>query len=145
MSTAQQTIVALQALQIIEPFVSPAQLKVIGMMLRGEERQHFIDKINQIADTIRLMPKTYEQDGKGAEAMVHLHYFIAGCDWHITEKDRGDGSGDHRQLQAFGMANLGYGPALGYISIEELRQNGVELDLYWEPKTIGEITKRGNY
>jgi len=56
-------------------------------------------------------------------------------DWYITEKDMGD-----EQIQAFGLADLGMGfPELGYISIEELVENGVELDLHWTPKTLAEV------
>ena len=48
---------------------------------------------------------------------------------------------DHAgQVQAFGIADLGMGPELGYISIPELLANGAELDLYYtKPKTIGEL------
>ena len=28
---------------------------------------------------------------------------------------------------------------MGYISIDELIKHGAELDLYWNPKTVGEI------
>ena len=45
-------------------------------------------------------------------------------------------------MQALGLANLGYGGELGYISIQELIDAGVELDVYWTPKTIGAI--KGN-
>ena len=40
------------------------------------------------------------------------------------------------QLQAYGLVNLGYGGELGYISIDELIGNNVELDLYFEPTEI---------
>ena len=73
-----------------------------------------------------------------ASALAHLHYFIGGCDWWIVEKDSDpDQAG---QVQAFGIADLGMGAELGYISIPELLENGAELDLYYtEPKTIGEL------
>lgn len=45
------------------------------------------------------------------------------------------------QHQAFGAANLGYGAELGYISIEELKENNVELDLYWTPKPLSQIER----
>ncbi|MBL0011067.1 MAG: DUF2958 domain-containing protein [Nitrosomonas sp.] len=80
------------------------------------------------------MPKTYGQDGMGDKAIAYLHYFSGGSDWYITEKDMED-----EQLQAFGLANLGQGGELGYISIQELIDAGVEIDLYWTPKTIGQI------
>lgn len=47
------------------------------------------------------------------------------------------------QLQAFGLADLGYGGELGYISIVELLECGAELDLHWTPQTLAEV-KREN-
>ena len=80
------------------------------------------------------MPETYGQDGMGDKAIAHLHYFKGSMDWYITEKDM-----EGEQLQAFGMVDMGYGPELGYISIAELVQNGIELDLHFTPMTLGEI------
>jgi len=86
----------------------------------------------------QTMPKTYESTAKGRAALAHLHYFIGGCDWWIVEKDADP---DHAgQVQAFGIADLGMGAELGYISIPELLENGAALDLYYtDPKTIGEL------
>ena len=81
------------------------------------------------------MPRGYEQDGKGDSAIAYLHYFTGSCDWYITERDTTD-----EQHQAFGLADLGYGPELGYISVQELIENGAELDLYFEPKPLKEIS-----
>ncbi len=64
-----------------------------------------------------------------------LHYFGRGGDWYIIERDSTD-----EQHQAFGIACLtGEYPEKGYISIAELLENSVELDLHWTPKTIGEL------
>ena len=79
------------------------------------------------------MHKVYEQGGKGDAAIVHLHYFTSSGDWYITERDT-----SVAQHQAFGSADLGYGPELGYISIAELIANGAELDIHWTPRTLGE-------
>ena len=43
------------------------------------------------------------------------------------------------QRQAFGLANLGYGGELGYISIDEITRAGAELDLYWTPKALQKV------
>jgi hypothetical protein len=44
-----------------------------------------------------------------------------------------DADPDHvGQMQAFGIADLGMGAELGYISIPELLENGAELDLYFK-------------
>ena len=74
---------------------------------------------------------------EAASALARLHYFTGGCDWWIVEKDA---DSDHAgQVQAFGVADLGMGAELGYISIPELLENGAELDLYFTPKRMGEL------
>jgi hypothetical protein len=125
------------ALKYLKGFIGMRQLNAIATAMRGEERQFFFDKVVALEKHIKAMPKTYDQDGMGDKAIAYLHYFKGGMDWHITERDM-----DDEQLQAFGLANLGYGGEMGYISIVELIKNNVELDLYWTPKTIGAI--RGN-
>ena len=113
-------------------FIGNAQAQALGIVLRGEERQFFQDKVCDIAALVTSMPKTYEQDGKGDQAIVHLHYFASGlANWYITERDQ-----EPEQLQAYGMVNLGYGDEKGYISLLEITNCGAELDLYWTPKTL---------
>lgn len=114
------------------------ELQAIGDGCRSEEKQFFFDKIVEMAGIISTMPKTYEQDGKGNEAIVYLHYFRGNQDWYITEKDM-ETPEEPGQYQAFGLADLGYGGELGYISIVELVKAGVELDLYFKPRTLAEI------
>lgn len=95
------------------------------------------DLISDMYKAVTTMPKTYEQDGKGDEAIVYLHYFNGGSDWYITENDK-----EMPPKQAFGYVVLNgdtQNAELGYISITELVQNGVELDLHFEPKTLKEI------
>jgi len=125
---------ALEAIKIIRGFMPANELKVMVDNMRKEEKQFFFNKSVEIAEIIKNMPVTYEQDGKGKNAVAYLHYFKGSGDWYITEKDK-----ETEQLQAFGLADLGYGGELGYISIEELVSSGIELDLYFTPKTLGEI------
>lgn len=128
---------AIQAIRDTEQFIGSAQRLVMLRAMGGEERQHFFDLAVDYAERIKAMPSTYETDGQGDAAIVHLHYFKGACDWWITEKDSDpDGEG---QIQAFGLASLGYGAELGYISIKELIEAGVELDLYWTPTPLAEI------
>lgn len=117
----------------LNQFIGKNQLTTINQLSRGEEGKFFRDKLKEIKTVIDSMPKTYETDGQGNEAIIHLHYFSGGSDWYITERDMGD-----EQIQAFGLADMGY-PELGYISISELIKLNVELDFYWKPKTLGEI------
>ena len=128
----------LEDVQLLRHFIGPAQINAMLYGTRGEEGAFFRQKITATAALILAMPKTYEQEGNGSAAIVHLHYFKGDMDWFITEKDAEtpDEPGQH---QAFGLADLGYGGELGYISIVELVRAGVELDLYWKPRPLAEI------
>ena len=130
--------VIMNSAQQLQRFISQNQLRVMVEGLRGEEKMYFGNKLIELADVVNTMPKTAETDGQGDDAMVYLHYFHPAGDWYITEKDMGDGTDDDRQWQAFGYADMGF-PELGYICIEELIQNNVELDLHWTPKTLREV------
>ena len=127
-------------------FINPSQLASMRGDCRGEEGQFFTDKLVEMADLIKNMPKTYEQDGKGDDAIVTLHYFSVGSDWHwfIIEKDMGDGQhqafglGNHNGAGQFAFSDWDY----GYISIVELLENDVVLDMYFTPCTLREIKEK---
>jgi len=123
-------------------FIGHNQQKAIIQGLKGEESQYFIDKLTEYALRVQNMPKTYEQDGKGNQAIVYLHYFIGNCDWWILEKDMD--TNNEGQIQAFGFANIGYGAELGYINISEILENNGELDLHFKPVTVEELKKTWN-
>jgi len=124
----------------LKKFLSHSQIHILsGLCLSSEEAEHFIAIINNQAEITDLMPVTYEQDGLGNDAMIHLHYFLNGCDWYITEKDMEGGV-----LQAYGFAILNgdlHNAEMGYISISELVKHGAEMDFYFDKKTIGELKK----
>ena len=132
----------------LKQFIGKAQLWVIGRLARqGEEREYFKEMIRKLKETIEAMPKTYETDSQGDEAIATLHYFKNGSDWYIIEKDAGSPDDEEQgaQIQAFGFACLNgdtQNAELGYISIQELIQYGVELDLYYKPEKIGDIKAR---
>ena len=128
------TITLIEDVMTLRRIAGPDQVAAILEGGTGEEGEFFREKIAEYAERFLTMPKVYEQDGKGDEAVAYLHYFTGGMDWYITERDTIE-----IQDQAFGLADLGCGAELGYISIVELIQNGVELDLHWEPKTLGAI------
>ena len=124
-----------EAMQTLRRFIPAVQMQTIGDLCKGEEGEYFRDKLASVANLVATMPKTYEQDGMGDNAIVHLHYFTGGCDWYITERDM-----ETVQHQAFGYTNLGYGGELGYISLVELCQHpSVELDLHWTPKELSKV------
>ena len=120
-------------LKILHSFIGAMQLQVIVEMCHSEERRYIYSTLRALADTVSNMPVTYETDG--TDALVHLHYFTASCDWYIVELDiEGD------QLQTFGKADLGMGfPELGYINLPEILECGAELDLHWSPRRLSEI------
>lgn len=125
---------AAEALMELSRFMGFAQRQVISVLSQGEEQAFFYGKLVELGNIVATMPKTYETDGQGDQAVVHLHYFTSNADWYITERDC-----LAEQRQAFGMADLGYGGELGYISIVELIENGAELDLHWTPKTLAQV------
>jgi hypothetical protein len=126
-----------QTLEVIRPYLSSSQLRTLVQQCDGEEGAFFKQKLLEIRHVIETMPRTYGQDGLGEAAIVHLHYFVGGCDWWITELDVTDGVS-----QAFGLASMGYEPELGYISITELIENGAEMDLYWSDQTLGQVQSK---
>lgn len=119
--------------------------------LNGEEAEFFIDNLWELAKTIRGIPVTYNtEDVETADKVLHLHYFGGGVDAWIVERDVGDTpdqNGEGPQLQAFGKITIcggGWEEAeWGYISIQELIENGIELDFYWEAKTVKEMERGG--
>lgn len=120
-----------------------SQLKALLAVIDGEEGAHFVKLLSDLRTRIEGMPKTYETDGQGDDAKAHLHYFLGSVDAWVTEKDAGvPGDPDQRQHQAFGKVSLTGNKSdaeLGYISIQELIDNDVELDLYWDPKALKDI------
>ncbi len=131
----------------LNKFIGHSQLSAMKSACRGEEGEFFKAMIAALKAQIATMPKTYETDGQGDDAPVTLHYFNAGSDWYIIEKDAGspDDEVQGSQTQAFGFACLNGdtdNAEFGYISIQELIENGVELDLYYKPETVGTLKIR---
>ena len=124
------------ALNIVEGYMPSSEFRVIkNYTEHSEEKQFFIEKVKEIAGIIKAMPDLYGQDGKGENAIAYLHYFAPSLfDTYILEINRNDPS------DAFGLT-IPHDSAveLGYVNINELKKYSVELDLYFEPKTVGEI------
>jgi hypothetical protein len=104
------------------------------------------------ARELATYPKIYAQDGKGLDAIVHVHYFAPAGDWWVTEfaKDF-DVTG-----AVFGyvrMAGDQMGGEFTYFNLLKLEQalgrarHGlpvpiyVERDCYWTPKTIRQAAR----
>ena len=125
----------------LDQFIGKNQLSVIKSACKGEESEYFMKMVRSLITQIETMPKTYETDGQGDNVIATLHYFNGGSDWYIIEKDAGSSDDEIQgiQQQAFGFVCLNGdtdNAELGYISIQELIENGVELDLYYKPETL---------
>ena len=88
-------------------------------------------------ERLARIPRLYETENTPLpQKQIHLHFFIAGCDWYIAEYDGND------LFWGFAILNNDYQNAeWGYISFRELkslRLNWVEVDCeleaFWEVK-----------
>ncbi len=142
-----QKLLGADTYRLLLDFIPSSQLRCIEELLSTNEGAFFQNKLAEIESVINTMPAIYGQDGLGDDAIAHLHYFSGGCDWYITEKDVDDPFGDSpsitEQHQAHGFAKFAsesQNSEIGYISIEQLlSQRTVELDLHWNPVTIGSL------
>ena len=132
------------ALRKLEHFMSAHQARAVREYMQGEEAAFFHQKMIELAAIVESMPTTGQtDDGRGDEAIVHLHYFAGGqANFYITERDVGaeDDPLPGAQNQAWGRADLfGDGGELGYISLPEIFSSRGELDFHWTPKTLDAI------
>lgn len=140
----------LNGVSLLGNFMPYAQRLALLDALRGEEGEAIAEVVMRAVNRIRGTPLTCQTEGEEtSEKLLHLHYFMGGVDAWIVERDVGEGdteapgAGENDQIQAYGKITLfggGWEEAeWGYISIYELIQYGVELDLYWEPKPVKEM------
>lgn len=139
---------------LLEKFVPHTQLemykRLVDLLMEGrfvEDGESYLDRLLEVQSTILKMPHTFQQDGKGDEAIAYLHYFTGSSDWYITEKDVNnpltevtERSDICEQIQASGLECLNcniINMKLGYIPIQELcRMPMVELDFYFAPLSV---------
>lgn len=132
----------------LKHFIGKNQLACMRDACGGEEGEFFRNMISDLKNTLATMPKTYEtEDQETGEKLATLHYFSGGSDWYIIERDAGSPDDEVQgiQVQAFGFACLNGdtdNAEYGYISIQELIENGVELDLYYKPEKMKDIRAR---
>lgn len=127
---------ATTAFRSLNAFINSNQIEAMADIIRSPEKNFIFEKLAELLQIIKTMPRTYETEGQYLKAVVHLHYFKNGCDWYITELDCED-----EQLQAFGWTDLGFCAEMGYINLVELLKAGAELDLYWTAKQFNEVRK----
>jgi len=125
-----------EALSAIKHFLSREQAQVMRTLMDGEEGPYFQAKAREMAGIILGMPKTHET-ANNPDPVVYLHYFNGGSDWYVFERDMYE---EQLQTYCYACLNGWYDCAeVGLVSIEELCENGVELDLHWSPRPLSAI------
>ena len=89
-------------------------------------------------EIIKKIPKLYEQDGKGLDAIAYIKFFTpdSNWSWYVTEFDGKD--------IFFGLVD-GFEKELGYFSLAELEGvKGplglkIERDLYFKPTKLKDL------
>jgi hypothetical protein len=97
------------------------------------------------ADRLSKIPKLYETEHIPLqEKLIHLHFFIGGCDWYVAEYDGED------IFWGFAILNDDFQNAeWGYISLSELKSVKVggwleidcELEEFWKVRKASAIEK----
>ncbi len=62
----------------LRKFIGREQSYAIRTAGKGEKGEYFKKMMTDLEQTIAKMPKSYETDGQGDEAMATLHYFKNG-------------------------------------------------------------------
>ena len=96
-------------------------------------------------ERLAMIPKLYETEKVPLrDKLIHLHFFIGGCDWYVAEFDGDD------LFWGFAILNNDYEMAeWGYISFSELKSIKVkgwleidcELEEYWRVCKASDIEK----
>ena len=88
------------------------------------------------------IPDLFEnENGNIYDAIVHMHFFLGGCDWYITEFDGKD------TFYGFAILSNDYFNAeWGYVSFKELKNAKVgflevDRDLHWEKRPVKKVKK----
>lgn len=95
-------------------------------------------------ERLSRIPRLYETEHlPNKDKLIHLHFFIGGCDWYVAEYDGDD--------IFFGYAILNNDTECaewGYISFSEMKElnvSGIEIDCeleeYWPPTPVSKIPR----
>jgi hypothetical protein len=111
--------------------------------LKPERRKNMWNEPTQ--DRLAKIPRLYETENVDAkDKLIHLHFFIGGCDWYIAEYDGKD------LFWGYAILNDDRENAeWGYISFSELKEVKIagwlevdcELEEYWKVRKASEIEK----
>ena len=117
----------IRSLKFLRSVMSKSQFYAFGDLCKNsEERDFFRLKALELEKTFKDLPALYLTDGQ-KDSLFTVHYFGPSFDCWIKEIDLETG-------EAFGMSKFyGNDPELGYISIHDLCENGMEIDLNFAP------------
>jgi hypothetical protein len=93
-------------------------------------------------ERLAKIPKLYETENVPLkDKMIHLHFFIGGCDWYIAEYDGTDLFWGFACLNDLQNAEWGY---ISFSEMEDIRINGwleidCELEVFWKVRPASEI------
>jgi hypothetical protein len=99
-------------------------------------------------EQLSKIPRLYEtEEIPLKDKLIHLHFFIGGCDWYIAETDGEELFWGYVILNNdFQMAEWGY---ISFAELKSLKMNDafeVDNDLHWKVRPAFQIEKicRGN-
>lgn len=92
---------------------------------------------------LEKLPRRYETEKVSLEEkIIHMHFFIGGCDWYVAEYEPSE-----RLFFGYAIINNDLrNSEWGYISYDEMRNinvRGIEIDrdLHWKPQRALEIDR----
>lgn len=96
------------------------------------------------ARELAKLPRLYDTEMVSLEdKLIHMHFFLGGCDWYVAEYDPTD-----RIIFGYAILNDDLENAeWGYVSIDELRElrtpSGIEVDrdLHWKVRRAGDVDR----
>lgn len=136
------------ALRKVAGWIPKEQLRFIEELIKGEEGEFFLDKMNEVAETIEKLPS---YNGSEPDPLVLMHYFRGASDWYIFEYDRSNSTDGYIRAYGFTIRNGDYINAdNGTIPICTPKTDKVgmansicglpvEIDLHWQPKRLSRI------
>jgi DNA repair protein RadC len=132
----------MQLLRKLRPYTPEFEIKYLQKLFSSEESLAAVEIAQRLVGIIEKMPKTYQtEDTPTNDKIVYLHYFYAGSDWYIIEKDKLP-----EQLQTYGYVILNgdlQDAEWGYVSLEEIKATEkIELDFHFIPVRFGELRKK---
>ncbi len=94
-------------------------------------------------EQLNKIPRLYETENvKLKDKLIHLHFFIGGCDWYVAEYDGDDLFWGYAILHNdYQMAEWGY---ISFSELKEIKVNGyleIDNDVHWKVKPASEIEK----